>query len=154
MKRILVTARNTDTGYDGTVELVYGAPDINLERRLLLMDLRGAGFKRDEQIEWFVRKVPTLYGAGFAQCWPSSLMIAEVDMEIDFDNDFWNPFDFKVNRDRAVKLWDKLKPEDRALCVAGLNGYLRHLGRNPWKNKMNPSTWIKDRCWTTNWDNV
>jgi len=153
MKKILVTGDK----FTGSMEVLYGD---NLAdgggAPLLVVDLRGAAMS-DLQKQYVVSCVPVRYGAGFEQNWgpmTGKVKFATGDVELDFEQDFWWPFDNPINKKRCLKAWDNLSKADRHLCVGGLAGYLRHLSRCQWKSKMNPETWFKNRCWETNWDNV
>ncbi len=154
MKRILVTSKDTVKGFVGAVQLVYGLPSLGHRRPLEAVDFREANLTQ-EQKEWFMSHIPRGYGTGFAQEWGvTKLNIIETELEYDFDTDFWIPFDNKVNRERCLKCWNNLSKADRAACVQGLGGYFRHLSRNQWKTKMNPHTWLTNKHWQTNWDNL
>ena len=164
MKRILVTGN-----FKGSVTILYGEPGV-AERSappLLCVDFREAALN-DVGKSKMLNLVPVRYGpvlwekepgqvetVAWKDQWQTDkLIFTEADVELDFENDFWWPFNNPINRLRCEKAWGNLTKADRAECVAALGGYLRHLGRCQWKNKMNPQTWFRDKCWKTNWDNL
>lgn len=154
MKKILVTSKDPTTGYSGAIELVYGEMQPDNQRRLLLLDMRGANLN-DRQLHWVMGMAPREYGAGYIQNWGTDkLHIVEADMELDFEEDFWKPYDRKVNKERCQKEWDKLSRVDRAAAVHGLGAYLRHLSQNTWRPKKDPEGFFKNKMWKTDWDNL
>lgn len=154
MKKILVTSKDTNTGFSGAIELIYGEMEADNQRRLLALDMRGATLK-DKQRNWIVAMAPVYYGAGYAGMWGTDkLVIAEADVELDFEEDFWKPYDKKVNKERCLKAWGKLSKADRAAAVNGMAAYLRHLARLGWKSKKDPENFFKYRLWETDWDNL
>jgi len=151
MKKILVTGAK----FTGSMELLYGE-QTNEGAPLLMVDVRGATMS-DLQKQYVVSCVPVRYGAGFEQNWGpmnGKVKFTEGDIELDFENDFWWPYGLPINKKRCLKYWGNMSKVKRARCCVGLLGYLRHLVRLGWKNKMNPETWLKDECWETNWDEV
>ncbi len=155
MIRILVTAPDGQTGFSGSIELVYGMMATGgAGRPLLRVDMSAAAIN-DRQREYILAKVPRYYGEGFEQQWGTDkLRFAEGDIEYDFDSDFWVPYDKKVNRIRCVKLWSKMSKADRAMAVIGLAAYFRYLVRTGYRAKKDPENYLKNRMWETDWDNL
>lgn len=155
MKKILVTGAK----FKGVAVLTYGEPGVGAEAQapLLSIDLREASLD-DNQKHYLVACVPVRYGPGYEQNWDvmtGKIKIVIEDCEVDFDADFWEPYGSKINRLRCEKMWKNMSKVERALAVKGVNSYNRHLKTVGWgKNKMNPQTFLRDRAWETDWDNV
>lgn len=154
MKKILVTGSK----FTGTVVVVYGEAGMGAEMwpPLLSVDMSGAVLN-DSQKEYMLQSVPIRYGAGYEQGWGAltgKVMIITEDFEPDFDKDFWIPYGNKLNRKRSVAWWTRASKVKRVKAVVKLQAYLRHLGRNQWKNKANPETYLNDEYFETDWDNT
>lgn len=155
MKRILVTSKNTSSGFAGALELIYGEmlPGTT-ERPLLLLDMRAAVLN-NKQREWIIAMTPVYYGIDYPKRWGTDkLLVSEADMEVDFYNDFYNPYGKKVNAARCLKIWDKYTKADQIACAAGTRAYLRYLSRYSWRTQKDPEGFLKNRMWTTDWDNL
>lgn len=62
---------------------------------------------------------------------------------------FWNYYGMKVNRQRAIKEWDKLRPDD-ALIDHMARTLKRQKKSEMWKRGVgipHPAQWLKDRRW-------
>lgn len=154
MKKILVTGAK----FTGAIELLYGEPGVGAEAEpaLLVVDLRGAGIS-DLQKQYVVSCVPVRYGAGYEQNWgpmTGKVRISTGDVELDFEEDFWKPYNKKVNKDRCLKPWNKMGAAERSAVVSGLGAYLRYLSRSQYRTKADPENYFKKRMWLTDWDNV
>lgn len=151
MIKILIQANS----FSGVIEVVYGLPLIKDQlRRLELVDFRAAGID-DRQRAFVMAKVPLYYGDGWKEAWGTDkLRFTEEGVEYDFEEDFWKPYNKKVNKDRCVKLWGRLSKADKAAAVVGLGAYNRHLGQNQWKAKKDPENYFRLKMWETDWDNV
>lgn len=155
MKRILVTSKDTATGFTGSLELIYGEmmPGTT-ERPLLMLDMRGAGLN-NKQREWLMAMTPVYYGIDYPKRWGTDkLLVSESELELDFYDDFYNPYGKKVNPDRCLKHWNNYGKAQKAACVAGTRAYLRYLSRCTWRTKKDPEGFLKQRMWTTDWDNL
>ena len=156
MIKVTVTSKDTVTGFEGAVELVYGPMVTGTTMRLLQMvDMRSAQL-REDQMNWIMNKAPRIYGDGYVAAWNTpKLNIVESELVMDFERDFWVPYGMKVHKDVVYKqYWLKMTEPDRVLCCHGMMAYLRHLSKYPWKSKMLPKTWFKNMAWQTDWDNV
>lgn len=162
MIKILITAST----FTGSVELVYGEYGIGAEAfpPLLVVDFSGAQLD-DKQKHFISRTAPVRYGSmkyeeqeyTWLEQWGKAalaLTFTTMDVELEFERDFWIPFDNKQNRVRAEPLWDKHSKANHALIVAGMRKYLRYLQRVGYRGKMLPDKFIKDRHWQTDWDNL
>ena len=155
MKKIMITSKDTATGFTGAVELVYGELLVGrAERPLLAMDLRGATLNEKQRC-YLVANVPVYYGAGCEQAWGTDkLLITESELVLDFDTDFWEPYGHKVNRLRAEKEWNRLTKEQKALAVAALPAYQRYRARTGYRKPKDPENYLKQRMWETDWENL
>lgn len=136
MKKLLLTS----TGYSGEVVIVYG-----MENKLILIDMQTASMT-DEQIQAMKARVPTSYDeSSFLKAFNSpTLRVIEEGFQVGFEA-FWDKYGIKRNKERCIKLWDKLSEADRVKAYYSLNGYFRHLAQNTWKTKAEPDTYLRNR---------
>lgn len=141
--------------FKGAITLMYGEKGIGAEAEapILIVDMSAAVLD-DRQRAYILGNVPLRYGAGFEQWGGGKLTFVFEDFEPDFDKDFWTPYGHKLNRKRSLAWWGRASMVKRVKAVVRLNGYLRHLARNQWKNKANPETYLNDEYFETDWDNV
>ena len=149
MKKILVTGSN----FEGSVEVLYGASSDGAP--LLAIDMRGAVLT-DVQKEYFKGCVPVRYGAGYEQNWgpmTGKVQIVTEDHDLDFVEDFWKPYDKKINKDRALKEWKSMVREDKALAVHRLSAYMRYLSRSS-VAKADPENYLRKKYYKNDYDNL
>lgn len=130
--------------FDGEINLLY-----NEENELLFVDLRDAVMDL-KQKDFLVRKVPISY-TNEKEMWASlggkdSLSVKELPFTVTFDAWFML-YNVKRNKQRCIKLWDKMSQTDRALAYLNHRQYNRHLQLNSWKTKMEPDTYLRTRAW-------
>lgn len=77
--------------------------------------------------------------------------IVESDVEITFDM-FWKQYAKKINKARAIKLWDKLSVSDRAGAYVGIRLYNKYLFANKWRTKADPETYLRNRYWENEYE--
>ena len=153
MKKILVT--HATGRFGGAFTLLYGDAGMGAEALppLLDVDMRGVEMT-DEQKKYLLAQVPARYGEGFeAEFGAGKLRFVFEDCEVGFD-EFWEAYSKKVNKDRCVKLWDKMSRLDRVLAVTGLAAYKRYLAKTNWRTKADPEKYLMKKYWLTDWDNV
>lgn len=156
MIKITITSKDVTTGFTGAVEVLYGPMLVGEGCRVIeVVDFRGAQMSM-HQVVYLMNRLPRTYGGDFlAALGTDKLNVVESSVEMDFERDFWLPFGMKVHKDVVYKqYWLKMTEPDRVLCCHGMMAYLRHLSKYPWKSKMLPKTWFKNKAWQTDWDNV
>lgn len=140
MKKLILTS----PAFAGELHVVYG-PDGSL----LLFDLQPAELT-DEQKAFFKQYVPVVYDpATFLSYFgKSKLKVVDEDYEVSFEM-FWEKYDSKINKDRCKKIWDDTKfgKARQIAAYAGIDRYNRHLAQNPWKSKLNPENYLKNKAW-------
>lgn len=72
--------------------------------------------------------------------------VIEVPLEVTFEM-FWNMYGKKINRIRAVKLWDKLSTAERMNAILGISKYNNYLQRESWRSKADPETYLSGKYW-------
>jgi hypothetical protein len=162
MIKILITA----TSIEGSVELVYGEHGMGAEAYppLLRVDFSGAKLE-DRQKHFIAKTAPVRYGPAeyegqefqWQEQWGKAALLLKftpVEVEPDFDKDFWNVYDKKDNRIRCEKEWNKLSKVNRVLAVSRLDAYFRYLHRIGYRSKMGADRYLKEKQWTTDWDNL
>lgn len=63
---------------------------------------------------------------------------------IDFDK-FWEMYDKKVGKDSCLKIWSKLKTEEKELIFEKLPAYIK--SQTDKQYRKNPKTWLNGKCW-------
>lgn len=137
MHKIIITS----TSFTGEVYVLYGP-----ERQLLTIDFKHAEIS-DNNKHFIKSKCPCLLDKDFPQCFTGApLTFTREGQTIEFDQ-FWDAYAYKVNRLRAYKEWNKLKPPDKMKAFYGIVKYDKHLKENTWKNKADPENYIKKKYW-------
>lgn len=60
---------------------------------------------------------------------------------------FWNTFELKIGRGKAIRKWKQLPAEDKINAIQKVPAYKKYLERNQWCNQMHPNTWLNQRRW-------
>lgn len=141
MNRYIITS----PGFTGEINVLYG-----LDNKLLYIDFMKSDMS-EEQIDFFKRKLPVIYNDSFLEAFGSSrLNVVKEGYVVSFEQ-WWNRYELKRNRDRCLKLWNKLSTADQVNAFFKLPMYLRHLSLNPWKTKADPDTYLRNRYWESEW---
>lgn len=142
MKKILLTS----SSFPGEVQLLY-----NDEKKLILIDFREATLN-DEQIKALKALTPFEFDKqNFRASFRSdTLIVTEEDFVITFDM-FFDKYAERINKDRCLKVWNRMNNADRTLAYTKLYLYERHLKILTWKSKANPETYLKSKFWLNDW---
>lgn len=73
-------------------------------------------------------------------------ILVEADLEVTFDM-FWKKYDKKINKARAIKLWDKLSKTDQVKAYYGIDAYDKYLQKESWRSKADPENYLRNRYW-------
>jgi hypothetical protein len=143
MKKLLLTSPK----FDGEICVLY-----DTEGKLALVDLQGAECS-EKQIDYLIRMIPAKYVSSkemLASLESKTLRMIEADYEVGFEM-FWTEYDQKNNKQRCIKLWDRLSEADKVKAFVGIKKYKRHLQLNVWKNQADPDTYLRNRYWENQW---
>jgi hypothetical protein len=153
MKKVLVSHR--DNKFEGCVELLYGEPGMGAEALppLLVIDYKGVHLPDDWKV-YFQKYVPVRFGPGFEEFAQGKLTFIYDDVEVDFYQDFYNPFGKKVNPKIVLEFWGKMSKVKQIKACNRLHAYLRYLSRKQWRSKCDPITYLKKEMYETDWDNL
>lgn len=77
---------------------------------------------------------------------PEVTNIQVQEIEVTFEI-FWRRYGKKINRLRAVKLWDKLSTSDMLRAYNGITRYNKYLKQEGWRGKADPETYLRNRSW-------
>ena len=154
MKKAVITSGL----FTGTVVAIYGEAGVGEQAQppLLYVDFNESEAD-DKAKKYLMKNIPIRYGGGYEQQfgdYSAHFTVIVQEEELDFKRDFWNVYGKKVNPDRCMKEWGKMKPNERVLAVGMLPRYLRHLARLGWKPKADPESYLKKKYWNTNWDEI
>ncbi len=79
--------------------------------------------------------------------------ITKVSIVVTFEG-WYTCFNVKRNKDKALKIWEKMTPEERVMCQYGTKKYLAYCRRNQWYTQMYPDTFLRNRHWLDEWDKI
>ena len=150
MKKILVTGP-----FEGSAVLLYGDGGMGAEAHppLVMVDFREA-FLTDVRKKVILQRVPLRYGGDFLTSWDGvPVKFTDVEVELDFEQDFWKPYNKKVNKILCEPLWAKLTLAERSLLCAAVGPYNRYLIRKGIE-KLDPVNFMKRKCWKNDYDNI
>lgn len=134
MKRYLITSFK----FSGEAELIYTTGVLKkIDCSATDMDAR--------TMHHFKTAVPVTT-EGLKTAFSADTVIIESDIEIHF-NEFWIKYNYKFNKDRCEKRWERLSKSDRVLAFFGLDNYHRYLRKKDTQFKMHPDTYLRNRAW-------
>jgi hypothetical protein len=140
----------TSPRFTGEINVLYG-----LDGKLLFIDFLKCDLS-EEQTDYFKRNCPVKITGEkvidyMTSCFGSSkLTIIEEGYKVTFDM-MWDRYDYKVNRIRAEKEWNKLGEAHQVNAFARYPLYDRHLKLNAWKTKAGLDRYLKERFWESEW---
>ena len=132
--------RITSPYFNGNIDLVY-----DQNGKLCLIDAMNANTTHG-QLKNFLSTAQTDIGAISLWFTGTSAKVIEVPLEATFEM-FWNMYLKKINKARAIKLWDKLNDADRMSAILGISKYNSYLLRESWRTKADPETYLRNRYW-------
>ncbi len=145
MKKYIITS----PAFTGDINVLY-----NQENILVYIDFMKCDLSV-EQREYFKTKLPVVIDASMGeqgeeflirQFGKSRLNIASADFKISFEQ-WWVRYDRKVNKDRCIKLWEKLSIADQVSAFFKLQQYERYLSLNQWQTKADPEKYLRNKYW-------
>jgi len=141
MNRYIITSPK----FTGEIHVLYG-PD----NKLLMLDFMNCDCN-EVQITYFKKQVPVFYTDQFAEAFGTSrLTIIQEGYRVSFDQ-WWSRYNVKRNKDRCIKLWEKLSEAEQVNAFAGLITYERFLSLNTWRTKAEPDTYLRKLMWKNEW---
>jgi hypothetical protein len=142
MKKLILSSSQ----FTGEVHIVYDA-----DLRLMMIDMSGSELS-DEQIVVMKSRVPVVFNQDtFFQAFGSkTLNVIEADFKVSFE-EFWNKYNLKRNKERVLKIWEKLKESEKVKAFYSLGQYDRHLQLNTWKTKADPDTYLRNKYFNNEW---
>ncbi len=132
--KIIVTAKS----FEGELEFCYDYTSgvlVRFECRAQLSDV---------QIDWFGTNMPMRYQDLTAFCAKSKNLHVNEVVEIPTFEQFWDAYSYKVDKQLAIKAWDKLGIADMHRAMAAIVSYDNYLKRTGIA-KIYPCRYISDR---------
>lgn len=133
----------TSDRFKGYVELIYN------EGILAHVNFTNAEMQM-ETAKMFIRCI-SWHQENVADNFGGSTKIVESDVEITFEM-FWKQYQKKINKTRALKLWDKMNVADRVSAYVGIRPYNKYLFENKWRSKADPETYLRNRYWENEYE--
>lgn len=133
MRKFLLTSRKDSR------QIVYTYNDAGE-----LVGIELLGQPSTEQRRWAFSFIP--FNMPVLQKEPFSLLnISELVEDLSFDV-FWERYGYKVKRQRAEEVWEKMKDADKILALLAIPRYKRHIQQRN-ISQAHPDRWLKDRRW-------
>lgn len=142
MKKLLISSAN----FEGEVILVY------MDGKLAIANYTEAEIS-EKQIRYLQDKTPINYVSEeqlHSIYKANDLTIIESDFTVSFQ-DWWTLYKKKINKDRALKIWNKLSQSDQAKVFFNTRKYNRYLQLNQWREKADPDTYLRNRMYLNEW---
>lgn len=131
----------TTQRFTGEIEVVY-------DERLTLVKIDFTNTNIEMPVvDSFKRAIPASLPIFLQGKWcGSDVNIIEADYEIVFA-DFWAAYNKKINKIRAIKIFNGLGKLDKALALQGVKKYDTYLRSNDWRKKADPENYLRSRMW-------
>jgi len=132
----------------------------NSDKRLLKIDASAASKLSAKQVGYIKNITPEELTNPFEQFSEMiKLCKGKIDIvESEFDVDFlvfWEAYNYKRHKKPAESLYSKLSYADKYKCIASIKGYNSYRSRKgEWLEQMLPDTYIRQREFETEWNNV
>lgn len=139
MKRYLITSPR----FTGQAELIYN------DSRIIHISLVDTEMDASTA-QAFIRCV-SCNESEVASRFSDETKIVSADVEVTFEM-FWKTYHKKINKARAVKLWNSLTETDRANAYVGIRPYNKYLFENKWRSKADPDTYLRNRYWENEYE--
>ena len=134
MRRFLITSPK----FTGTAELFFN--DV-----LCKIDCTQTNMSAEVMLH-FKRSVP-VYTDGLATSFSNETTIIEADFEVSFDM-FWKKYNKKINKIRAMKVWEKMDKSMQVKAYFGVDSYHKFLKqKEQWRSKADPETYLRNQYW-------
>ena len=141
MKRFIITSPR----FAGEINVLYG-----LDNKLQFIDFMKCDLS-EKQVAFFKNKLPVFYSEKFMEAFGvSKLNVMEEGYVVTFDQ-FWNRYNLKRNRERSLKLWNKLSVADQVNAFFKLGQYERYLQLEAWRTKAECDKYLRNRYWENDW---
>lgn len=134
MKRYLISSPK----FSGEAELVY-------RESLEIIDCSKTDMS-DKQKDWLIKVAPMYERDIEAAFTNSTARIVPENVVIEFEA-WWKLYNKKVNKDRALKIWDKIKVTEQVNAWIGTLKYNKYLSKETWQSKADPETYLKNKYW-------
>lgn len=138
MKKYLLSSNK----YSGEVELIYSPMFEMADFSKTNMTIEGR--------QWMLRRIPMYASELPNMIQGTGAVMVEESLVVHFE-DWWKLYNKKINKERTVKLWDKLSDTDKQKAWIGVMKYNRHLSKNLWQNKADPETFIRNKYWNNDY---
>lgn len=143
MKKLILTSDS----YTGEVQVIY-----DFENKLVSLNLEHAELSPNQKV-YLKQRLPIIYEGEelFLKAFgESKLRVIEEGVKVSFE-EFWARYNVKRNKDRSLKLWDRLSPIEQVKAYAGVLIYNKYLKANTWRSKAETDKYLKDRYWENEW---
>ena len=139
MRRFIITSY----GFNGQAETVYNESGVLVKIDLMDTDMKNQALLR------FMDIVPVLVSEIEKAFSKTNCTIIEAGYEVTFDM-FWLKYNKKINKLRAVPLWNKLTKTKQVKAYTGIAAYDKFL-RSTTRQKLDPENYLRNEAWENEW---
>jgi hypothetical protein len=141
MRKFIITSPK----FKGQAELIYNESGL-----LVIIDLMNTNMT-PEQVHYMKQSSPLTTkhleaGTGIAP----TMTVIESDYTVTFDM-FWEAYDKKINKARALPLWNKLSKTQQVMALTGVKDYNSFLKKENWRKKADPENYLRSQMWENEW---
>ena len=138
MKRFIVTS----LAWTGEAEIIY-----NENGLLVRISFEGCVCPNHiKVVEKFKGIVPVSKADLQMAFSTTTATIVEADFEVNFDM-FWKAYNKKLNRLRAVAIWNKISKTEQVKAYYGIPIYDKYLKKESWRSKADPETYLRNKMY-------
>lgn len=138
MRRYILTSKK----FQGQIFLSY-----NPRGTISIIDMMNAEIDPFSTAH-FLRSVP-LNESNLPTAFSSEVTIVADDFKVTFE-DFWNGYNFKINKKRCIPLWDKMTISQQVKAFYGVREYDKYLARVK-RIKCDPERYLRDEMYENEW---
>ncbi len=129
----------TNPNFTGEIEVLYNG-------KLVKFDCTNAQID-EETISAFKRAIPTNINVFIKGEWCSKYTtVVEAEYIVSFDM-FWRAYDKKINKARAMPIFEKLTKTEQVKAYMGIKAYDKYLTKEKWRTKADPENYLRNKTW-------
>lgn len=128
----------------GQIEVIFDG-----RQCIALVDFQNTNLD-PRQADFFLKECPRFVNTIEAFVKKNNFTCVESDIKITFEM-FWDKYGLKVDRKRALAIWNKLPVSKQIAAYYGIDKYDRYLRRTDWRNKCEAKSYLLNERWENEW---
>lgn len=126
-----------------TADAIVGEIELRYDMRNMLCAVIIRAELELTVLQWIAKYFP--FTVEHLAAWKQYFTITEIAAEVTFEV-FWDNWpENKIDRARAVKVWERMSIKDKTRAISVLGAYKRYCQRNAYKNPKSPAAWLSER---------